>query len=183
MDTLEKSNTNEVHKDLIKSIGLNTRYYIWMSFLTLLLFICLLAYQKQLQDGLIVTGLRDYVSWGMYISNFVFFVAVRLVGMLVSAVLGLAGQTWVKPITRVSEVIALGFVMVAGLVIITDMGRPDRFLNIFLHGRLQSPIIWDVTVITTYVAISTLLFFLPLIPDLAFIKKRMKDMPVWQYQL
>lgn len=127
--------------------------------------------------------MRDYVSWGLYIANFVFFVATSLVGMLISAVLGLLNQKWVKPITRVSEVIALGFVMIAGLVIITDMGRPDRFLNLFLHGRLQSPILWDVTVITTYTVISLLLFLLPLIPDLAFIKKKMDNMPVWQYQL
>lgn len=155
----------------------------WLAFLGLVLVLFAYAYFIQLRDGLGVTAMRDYVSWGLYISNFVFFVATSLVGMLISAVLGLLNQKWVKPITRVSEIIALGFVMIAGLVIVTDMGRPDRFFNVFLHGRLQSPIIWDITVITTYISISILLFLLPLIPDLAFIKKKMKDMPVWQYHL
>lgn len=170
-------------EDAIRPMKNHKGFFAWMGFLGLVMVVFAYAYYIQLTEGLGVTAMRDYVSWGLYISNFVFFVAVSLVGMLVSAVLGLLGQTWVKPITRVSEIIALGFIMVAGLVIITDMGRPDRFLNLFLHGRLQSPIVWDVTVITTYVAISTLLFLLPLIPDLAFIKKKMKDMPVWQYQL
>ena len=44
-----------------------------------------MPYYIQLDKGLIVTGMRDYVSWGMYISNFVFFVATSLVGMLISA--------------------------------------------------------------------------------------------------
>lgn len=155
----------------------------WLGFLGIIMVLYVYAYYIQLRDGLGVTAMRDYVSWGLYISNFVFFVATSLVGMLISAVLGLLNQKWVKPITRVSEIIALGFVMVAGVVIINDMGRPDRFLHIPMYGRLQSPILWDITVITTYVAISILLFLLPLIPDLAFIKKRYKDMPKWQFMI
>jgi molybdopterin-containing oxidoreductase family membrane subunit len=46
------------------------------------------------------------------------------------------------------------------------MGRPDRFYNLFIHGRLQSPIIWDVIVISTYLVISLLLLYFPLLPDL-----------------
>ena len=57
------------------------------------------------------------------------------------------------------------------------MGRPDRLLNVFLHGRIQSPIVWDITVITTYVTISLLLLILPLIPDMALMKNRIKDAP------
>jgi Ni/Fe-hydrogenase subunit HybB-like protein len=45
------------------------------------------------------------------------------------------------------------------------MGRPERFLNLLLHGRLQSPIIWDVIVISTYFCISLLLLYFPLLPD------------------
>lgn len=178
-----KNLVNKLAEDAIRPMRSYKQYYIWMGFLTLVMVFFGYSWVTQLIEGLGVTAMRDYVSWGLYIANFVFFVATSLVGMLISAVLGLLNQKWVKPITRVSEVIALGFVMVAGIVIITDMGRPDRFLNLFLHGRLQSPILWDVTVITTYTVISLLLFFLPLIPDLAFVKKKMHNMPVWQYQL
>jgi len=170
-------------EDAIRPMKNHKGFWPWLAFLGLLMVLFGYAYYIQLTTGLGVTAMRDYVSWGLYIANFVFFIAVGLVGMLISAVLGLLNMKWAKPISRVSEVIALGFVMIAGLVIITDMGRPDRFLNLFIHGRLQSPIVWDVTVITTYTLISMLLFLLPLIPDMAFIKKRMKDMPKWQYHL
>jgi len=64
------------------------------------------------------------------------------------------------------------------------MGRPDRFLNVFLHGRFASPIIWDVTVVTTYLTISVLLFYLPLIPDLALLRdKGSDDIPKWKMQV
>ena len=116
--------------------------------------------------GLEVTGLRDYVSWGIYISNFVFFVAISLVGSLITAVLRLTNVHWSTPLTRIAEIIAVSAITFASLIIIVDMGRPERFYNLFLHGRLQSPIIWDVIVITTYFFISLLLLYFPLLPDL-----------------
>jgi Ni/Fe-hydrogenase subunit HybB-like protein len=157
----------------------NKSFIIWITFLTFSLGLCLFAYTIQLQKGLGVTGLRDYISWGMYIANFVFFVASSLIGMLISSVLGLIGIKWITPISRIAEIIAIAFAAVAGLVIISDMGRPDRLPYVFIHGRFQSPILWDITVVTTYVAISTLLYFLPLIPDLAIFKNRITNAPEW----
>ena len=123
----------------------------------------LFAYIRQLQNGLIVTGMRDYASWGIYISNFVFFVAISLVGSLITAVLRLTGVHWSTPLTRIAEIIAVSAITFASLIIIVDMGRPERFYNLFLYGRLQSPIIWDVTVIITYFVISIFLLYLPLL--------------------
>jgi molybdopterin-containing oxidoreductase family membrane subunit len=157
----------------------NKSFLAWMGFLTLSLLVCLGAYVIQLQKGLGVTGLGDYISWGMYIANFVFFVASSLVGMLISSVLGLIGMKWVTPISRIAEIIAIAFAAVAGLVIVSDMGRPDRLINVFVYGRFQSPILWDITVVTTYVAISGLLYFLPLIPDLQMCKNRIQNAPKW----
>lgn len=168
-----------VSSDILKNVRINKGFILWMGFLSVSLILCLYAYTLQLRQGLVVTGLRDATSWGMYISNFVFFVATSLVGMLISSVLGLIGMKWIKPIARIAEIIAVAFAAVAGLVIISDMGRPDRLPNVFIYGRVQSPILWDVTVVTTYFLVSLLLWFLPLIPDLAIAKTRLKGRPVF----
>lgn len=168
---------DKITTDLLRSIRLNKSFLIWFGFLGFALLLCLGAYVLQLRDGLVVTGLRDYVSWGMYISNFVFFVATSLVGMLMSAVLGLSGQKWAAPLARIAEIIALAFAAVAGLVIVMDMGRPERLLNVFIHGRIQSPILWDVTVVTIYVLISTLFLYIPLIPDLKICYDKLDKLP------
>ena len=110
--------------------------------------------------------MRDYVSWGIYISNFVFFVEISLVGSLITAVFRLADVHWSTPLTRIAEIIAVAAIIFASLIIIVDMGSPERFYNLFIHGRLQSPIIWDVIVITTYFFISILLLYFPLLPDI-----------------
>jgi molybdopterin-containing oxidoreductase family membrane subunit len=124
------------------------------------------AYYRQLRYGLVVTNMRDYASWGIYISNFVFFVAISLVGSLITAIFRLANVKWATPLTRISEIIAVSAIIFASLIIIVDMGRPERLLNLFLYGRIQSPIMWDVIVISTYFVISLLLLYFPLLPDL-----------------
>ena len=144
---------------------------IWVAALLVICAIGLFAYYRQLSKGLVVTSMRDYVSWGIYISNFVFFVAISLVGSLITAVLRLSDVHWSTPLTRIAEIIAVSAITFASLIIIVDMGRPERFYNLFIHGRLQSPIMWDVIVITTYFFVSLLLLYFPLLPDLAILMK------------
>lgn len=157
---------------------------MWFFLLIMFAGVGLWGWIIQIKTGLGVTGMRDYVSWGMYIANFVFFVAVSLIGFLISSALHLLKINWAKPVSRVAEQVAIAAVAMAGIIIVMDMGRPDRFLNIFLHGRFASPIIWDVTVVSTYLAISVLLFYIPLIPDLALMRDRMgNELPKWKLKL
>lgn len=173
----QNKDSNVIIHELYKTVRLNFSFHLWMGFLSLLLFICLYFYYLQLRDGLGIAGIRDYVSWGIYISNFVFFVATSLVGMLISAVVGLSGHKWVVPISRIAEIIAVAFAAVAGLVIVSDMGRLDRLPYVFLYGRIQSPILWDITVVSSYFIVSSILLYLTLIPDLALGKNVITEKP------
>ena len=173
--------TYDLTRSIVKRDELTKFWYFILIMFTI---VGLWGWSIQIRDGLGVTGMRDYVSWGMYIANFVFFVAISLIGFLISSALHLLKIKWSKPISRVAEQVAIAGVALAGIIIINDMGRPDRFLNVFLHGRFASPIIWDVTVVTTYLTISLLLFYLPLIPDLALLRdKGSEDIPKWKMQV
>lgn len=148
---------------------------IWTIALVIVCLVGFLAYIKQIRHGLGITGMRDYASWGIYISNFVFFVAISLVGSLITAIFRLTNVGLRTPLTRIAEIIAVSAIMFAGLIIIVDMGRPERFVNLFLHGRLQSPIIWDVIVITTYLTLSILFLYFPLLADMPILIENSKE--------
>jgi Ni/Fe-hydrogenase subunit HybB-like protein len=147
---------------------------IWTIFLVLIIIIGLIAYIDQIIKGQVVTNMRDYALWGIYISNFVFFVATSFVGSVTVAVLRLTNNTWRTPIVRIAEIISLAAIVMAGITIMIDMARPDRLLNLFIYARLQSPITWDVIIIPTSIALSFLLLYFPLLPDLAILKKHFK---------
>lgn len=138
-------------------------------------------YIRQLYLGLGVTGMNEPVSWGFYIVNFVFFIGISHAGTLISAILRLSKAEWRRPITRMAEVITAIVLAIGGLHPIIDLGRPDRLLNIFRTGRLQSPLLWDVTSITAYFTASTVYLYLPLIPDIAILRDRGAK-PQWLYK-
>jgi molybdopterin-containing oxidoreductase family membrane subunit len=164
MENLQNLSTEQITNDLLPQ-KFGRRGKIWIAGLIVIFCIGAFAYIKQLREGLMVTNMGDYVSWGIYISNFVFFVAVSLVGSLITAIFRLSGVPWRTPLTRIAEIIAVSNITFAALIIVVDMGRPDRIYFLFTHGRLQSPILWDVIVITTYFFLSLLLLYITLIPD------------------
>lgn len=130
----------------------------------------LVAFVWQLIHGLAVTAMGDYFSWGIYIVDFVFFIGISMAGTLISALLRLSGAEWRSPITRMAEAVTVCSLLIAAPMIIMDMGRPDRILNTIIHARFQSPILWDVLSLNTYLAGSLLYLYLPLIPDIAILR-------------
>lgn len=143
----------------------------------------LVAYVHQLRNGLSVTAMNNYFSWGVYIINFVFFIGISMAGTLISAMLRLTGAEWRRPVTRLAEGITLFSLMIAGPMIIVDMGRPDRFSHVLIYGRLQSPILWDVLSLTTYLTGSLIYLYLPLIPDMAILRDCPAPLSVWRRRL
>ena len=167
----------KTHETLIKDLA-PTKFtklgVIWTSFLVIVVVIGAIAYVDQLIKGQVVTNMRDYALWGIYISNFVFFVATSFVGSVTVAILRLTNNNWRTPLVRIAEIITLAAITMAGITIMIDMARPDRLLNLFIHARIQSPITWDVIIIPTFLTVSLLLLYFPLLPDFAILKNHFK---------
>jgi Ni/Fe-hydrogenase subunit HybB-like protein len=147
-------------------------FYITVGILLLIILWALIMYITQVWFGLGVTGMNQPITWGFYIVNFVFFIGISHAGTLISAILRLSRAEWRRPITRMAEVITAIVLAIGGLHPIIDLGRPDRVLNIFTAGRLQSPLLWDVTSITAYFTASTVYLYLPMIPDIAKLRDK-----------
>jgi molybdopterin-containing oxidoreductase family membrane subunit len=147
-------------------------FYITIAILAPILALAGFAYFRQLSSGLQVTGLNRPVYWGMYITNFVFFIGISHAGTLVSAILRVFGAEWRRPITRAAEAITVIALILGTGSIIIDMGRPDRLLNMVRYARFGSPLVWDVTAVTIYLTASVTYLYLPLIPDMAILRDR-----------
>ncbi len=170
-------------QNLLRSVLETTwRFYVWVGFLMAVLAWGLYAYIQQLRDGLIVTGMRDQISWGLYITNFVFFIGISHAGTLISAILRVTDTAWRTPITRMAEAITVFALCIGAPMVMIDMGRPDRMLNLFRYGRIQSPIIWDVLGVSTYLTGCILYFYIPMIPDLALLAEQ-PQLSSWRRRL
>ncbi|MEM4415577.1 MAG: NrfD/PsrC family molybdoenzyme membrane anchor subunit [Candidatus Caldarchaeum sp.] len=155
------------------------RFYLIFTSLLAIVVWAAYAWTVQLSTGLGVTGLRTVV-WGVYIINFVFFIGISHVGALISAILRLTGSEWRRSVTRMAETVTFASLFVALLMPLIDLGRPDRVLNLIAFGRVQSPLVWDFICIGTYFITSSLYLYVPMIPDIAFLRDTVSNASPWR---
>src|SRR5574341_2508677 len=142
-------------------------WYAWVAFLLAIVLSGFVAYLYQVQNGLAVTAMRDTVIWGLYITNFVFFIGISHAGTLISAILRVTHAEWRRSITRSAEFITVLVIGFGAVQPIVDLGRPDRVLNVLLHAQPFSPLLWDIMSIGLYLTASSIYLYVPMIPDLA----------------
>jgi molybdopterin-containing oxidoreductase family membrane subunit len=140
-----------------------------------------MMYARQVLLGLAVTGMNRPNYWGIYIVNFIFMIGVSMAGTVITAVLYLTGVNWRRPITRIAEATTVFGLMIAGLQVLVDMGRPDRMLSMLIYSRAQSPLLWDVASLTTYLLTSSFALYVSLMPDLGILRDNLPDRaPRWR---
>jgi Ni/Fe-hydrogenase subunit HybB-like protein len=169
------ANQADVHEDILLAPIAQTGpgFYWAVTGLSVFILWGAVAYAVQFSEGLGVTGLQQPVSWGFYVTNFVFFIGISHAGTLISAILRLSRAEWRRPITRMAEVITAMVLFIGAGQILVDLGRPDRILNVIRHGRYQSPLLWDATSISAYLSASLTYLYLPMIPDIAILRDRL----------
>ena len=135
-----------------------TAYWAWLGLLAVLIVSGLLAYAHQMTTGLVVTAMRDQVSWGFYIGNFTFLVGVAAAAVVL--VIPAYVYHW-KPIREVvifGELLAVSAIIMCLLFVMADIGHPERFWHLIpVIGFLNFPrslLAWDVVVLNVYFLIN-----------------------------
>ncbi|MEL6811982.1 MAG: NrfD/PsrC family molybdoenzyme membrane anchor subunit [Bacteroidota bacterium] len=133
-----------------------------------------------ISTGIGVWGLNKTVNWAWDITNFVWWVGIGHAGTLISAVLLLFRQKWRMAINRSAEAMTIFSVIQAGLFPIIHMGRPwlaywvlpipNQFGSLWVN--FNSPLLWDVFAISTYLSVSLVFWWTGLLPDFAMIRDR-----------
>lgn len=135
-------------------------YYLWLGILSVLSILGLGAWIYQVTHGLVVTGMRNIVTWGLYITAFMFLVGLSAGGIIVSSSATVFNLPQFKPAARPAVLLSVVSILMAALFIFVDLGRPDRILNLLTSPKLNSPLIWDVIIITLYLTLSLYYLYL-----------------------
>ena len=133
--------------------------------------------------GIGVWGLNKTINWAWDITNFVWWIGIGHAGTLISAVLLLFRQKWRMAINRSAEAMTIFGVIQSGLFPLIHMGRPWLAYWVFpipnqygsLWVNFNSPLLWDVFAISTYLTVSTVFWYIGLIPDFAMIRDRVNE--------
>jgi len=147
------------------------------------------AWAYQIFTGMGVAGINHPVGWGVYITNFVFWVGIAHSGTLISAVLFLFRAQFRSAFNRIAEAMTVIAVLTAGLYPLIHLGRVWRFYYLLpypnqrqLWVNFRSPLIWDVFAVSTYLTISLIFFYVGMIPDLAAARRHFTGIRHWVYK-
>jgi molybdopterin-containing oxidoreductase family membrane subunit len=129
-------------------------YYLWLAFLLALIGMGAYAYSNQLEHGLILTSMRDPVSWGYYIGNFTFLVGVAAAAVVLVIPAYIYHWKPIKELVILGELLAIAALVMCMLFVLVDVGRPDRLAHIMpVIGTLNVPsslLAWDVLALNLY---------------------------------
>jgi Ni/Fe-hydrogenase subunit HybB-like protein len=172
--------------DKIGSIVLTkgTPRWWWVGFgiAFILVMVLLYAVTYLFAVGVGIWGVKIPIAWGFAIVNFVWWIGIGHAGTLISAILLLLRQEWRTSINRFAEAMTLFAVACAGLFPVLHLGRPWLAYWLFpypdtmkMWPQFRSPLVWDVFAVSTYATVSTMFWFVGLIPDLATLRDRAKN--------
>jgi [DsrC]-trisulfide reductase subunit P len=137
-----------------KALSGSRSYWLWVAALAAVVAMGAGLFVNQLQQGLGVTGMSRDMSWGFYIAQTAFMVGIAASAVMVVLPYYLHDYKAFGTITLLGEFVAIPAVVVSGLFIIVDLGRPDRVVNMFLHPSPRSPIFWDAVALTGYLLLN-----------------------------
>lgn len=177
MTTLTYQKIDNVVLDTLSPPGRN--YWVLVGLLFLGVLMGAGCWLYQILVGIGVAGQNNPVHWGTYLINFVFWVGIAHSGTLISAILHLFRAGWRNPIARAAETMTVFAVCTAGLFPFIHLGRAWMVYYMlpipnqrFLWPNFQSPLMFDVVAISTYLTVSSLFWYTGMLPDLAIIRDR-----------
>ncbi len=175
---------SEINRDILRTLEKPSLGYLGlMAFVVGGVMLAIFCWGIQIKEGMGVAGLNHPVGWGVYITDFVFWVGIGHAGTLISAILFLFRARWRNAIFRSAEAMTIFAVMTAGLFPLIHIGRAwvGWWLVPYPNQRelwvnFRSPLLWDVFAVGTYFSVSAIFFCVGLIPDIAAIRDRAKGL-------
>ncbi|MDR5674618.1 NrfD/PsrC family molybdoenzyme membrane anchor subunit [Halalkaliarchaeum sp. AArc-GB] len=127
-----------------------TKGRIWLLALVVLVGAGLAAWLYQLSQGLVVTGMDNVFSWALYIMLFVFFVGLSAGGLIISSVPKFFHSKRYDSLAALGVLLSFACIVVAGLMIIPDLGRPSQLTGFITSPDFRSPMVWDFGIVVVY---------------------------------
>ncbi len=177
---MEKLTYRSIDEDVLRNMFSPSRTYYYLLALCFAgILLGAFCWGYMIATGIGVAGMKHPVFWGTFLINFVFWVGIAHSGTLISAILYLFRAPWRTAIARSAEAMTVFAVATAGLFPFIHLGRVWIVYWILpypnernLWPNFQSPLVFDVIAISTYLTVSAMFWYTGLVPDLAVVRDK-----------
>lgn len=133
--------------------GTSTGYYALLGILGLMIASGLGAAYYMEHNGHWVTGMTNQIVWGMPHVFAVFLIVAASGALNVASMASVFGRTALKPLSRLSGLLAIALLVGGLIVLVLDLGHPDRLIVAMTHLNFKSIFAWNIILYTGFLAI------------------------------
>jgi len=133
--------------------GRSAGFYALLGLLGLLLAAGLGAAWYMEHNGHWVTGMSNRVVWGMPHVFAIFLIVAASGALNVASIASVFGRQRYKPLARLSGLLALTLLAGGLMVLVLDLGRPERLIVAMTHYNFKSIFAWNIFLYTGFFVI------------------------------
>ena len=130
--------------------GRSKGYWALLLGLGLVLLLGLFAAHTMEERGHIITGMTNQIVWGMPHVFAVFLIVAASGALNVASIASVFGKTAYKPLAPLSGLVAIALLAGGLMVLMLDLGRPDRLLVAATVYNFKSVFAWNVFLYTGF---------------------------------
>jgi molybdopterin-containing oxidoreductase family membrane subunit len=139
-------------------------FLAWIAFLAVLILIGLYSLITIFFKGLVITNLTDSVPWGLWITIDLSSIALGAGAFTLSAIVYIFGIKRLQSIIRLAVLVGFAGYTSAMLMLLADIGRPDRFWHPWVFWNVHS-VLWEVTMCITIYLLILVTEFAPVVVE------------------
>ncbi|MGB5276876.1 MAG: NrfD/PsrC family molybdoenzyme membrane anchor subunit [Gammaproteobacteria bacterium] len=133
--------------------GKSLAYYGLLGGLGLIMLIGLLAVWHMEHEGHYVTGMTNQIVWGMPHVFAVFLIVAASGALNVASIASVFKKEDYEPLARLSGLLAIALLAGGLVVLLLDLGRPDRLIVAMTYYNFKSIFAWNIILYTGFFAI------------------------------
>ena len=132
--------------------GKSAGYFVLLGGLGLIMLIALLAVWHMEHEGHYVTGMTNQIVWGMPHVFAVFLIVAASGALNVASIASVFRKKMYDPLARLSALLAVALLAGGLVVLLLDLGRPDRLIVAMTYYNFKSIFAWNIILYTGFFA-------------------------------
>jgi molybdopterin-containing oxidoreductase family membrane subunit len=133
--------------------GTPIRYWMGLALMVAIIAIGMGAAYYMEHNGHYVTGMSNQVVWGLPHVFAIFLIVAASGALNVASIGSVFGGPLYKPLGRYSSLLAIGLLIGGLVILVLDLGRPDRLIVAMTEYNFKSIFAWNVILYTGFIAI------------------------------
>ncbi|MCW8916936.1 MAG: polysulfide reductase NrfD [Magnetovibrio sp.] len=119
-------------------------YFSLIGWLGVMILAALYAVYNMEHHGHVVTGMTNAVVWGTPHVLAIFLIVAASGALNVASISSVFGRTHYKPLSRISALTAVALLAGGLMVLVLDLGRPDRLIVAMTYYNFKSIFAWNI---------------------------------------